>query len=733
MTLSIWRYAHLALAIISSLFLLILAVTGVILAVDAIYEKTPPYRVTETENITLAQVVPTLREVYPEIIEISVDHNQFVSIDAMDEEGNMVQGYINPTTGEVLGELQTKSDFIQWTTALHRSLFLKTPGRIIIGAVSFLLMLITISGLVLIIKRQQGLRHFFDKINKDFFAQYFHVVSGRLLLIPIFIIALTGTYLFMIRLDLIPKPTENVEHPLAEEGEGEIIPVEEFPIFKETKLVNIEKLEFPFMPDDPDEFFVLKLRDRTVTINQISGAPVEETYFAYTEVLEKLNLDLHTGRTNILWAIILGIASLNIVFFIYTGFVITFKRTRTKVKNKYKAEEAQIILLVGSENGSTLFFANQILKQLLADGKTAHLTEMNQYRIFPQAERLLVFTSTFGQGTAPTNALQFEKLVAQFPQSQPVHFSVVGFGSKSYTDFCGYAETVDKLLAQQSWANRYLDLYTVNDKSTDEFVQWATAWTEKSLIPLATAPTLYSEKVAGLQKLKVVEKTVVTDENSTFKVLLKPISKVKFQSGDLLTVYPANDNRERFYSIGGNDGCIQLMVKLHPQGLGSGYLHDLTENQIIEGRVLANPNFHLPKQVPSVMMIANGTGIAPFLGMVMENNQQLPLYLYVGFRYNNSLAKQYQEFATAHINKKQLHSCQFAFSREQTSQYVMDLIRRDADFFTEQLEKGGVIMICGSLNMQHDVEAVLDNMTQQRYNKPLRHYKEQNQILTDCY
>src|SRR5690606_30055729 len=276
MTLSIWRYAHLALAIISSLFLLILAVTGVILAVDAIYEKTPPFRVTETENITLAQVVPTLREVYPEIIEISVDHNQFVSIDAMDEEGNMVQGYINPTTGEVLGELQTKSDFIQWTTALHRSLFLKTPGRIIIGAVSFLLMLITISGLVLIIKRQQGLRHFFDKINKDFFAQYFHVVSGRLLLIPIFIIALTGTYLFMIRLDLIPKPTENVEHPLAEEGEGEIIPVEEFPIFKETKLVNIEKLEFPFMPDDPDEFFVLKLRDRTVTINQISGAPVEE-------------------------------------------------------------------------------------------------------------------------------------------------------------------------------------------------------------------------------------------------------------------------------------------------------------------------------------------------------------------------------------------------------------------------------------------------------------------------
>jgi sulfite reductase (NADPH) flavoprotein alpha-component len=39
MTLSIWRYAHLALALISSVFLLILSVTGVILAVGAVNEK----------------------------------------------------------------------------------------------------------------------------------------------------------------------------------------------------------------------------------------------------------------------------------------------------------------------------------------------------------------------------------------------------------------------------------------------------------------------------------------------------------------------------------------------------------------------------------------------------------------------------------------------------------------------------------------------------------------------
>lgn len=212
MTLSIWRYAHLALAVVSSIFLIVLSITGVILAIDAVNERVPAYRTEDLKTISLAQSLTELRKVYPEIIEIAVDHNQFVSIDAIDQEGNTARGYIHPVTGKLLGEIKPKSDFVQWTTALHRSLFLKETGRILIGIVSFLLLLITISGIVLIAKRQQGLRNFFGKIHKDFFSQYFHVVSGRLLLIPIFILALTGTYLFMIRMDLIDKESKEIEH-----------------------------------------------------------------------------------------------------------------------------------------------------------------------------------------------------------------------------------------------------------------------------------------------------------------------------------------------------------------------------------------------------------------------------------------------------------------------------------------------------------------------------------------
>src|SRR5690606_16282844 len=117
--------------------------------------------------------------------------------------------------------------------------------------------------------------------------------------------------------------------------------------------------------------------------------------------------DLHSGRTNSIWAIILGIASLNILLFIYTGFVITLKRCRTKIRNKYSSQNAEIVILVGSENGSTISFANKIHQQLLAKGHRSFLTMMNQYVSFPKVRNIFILTSTYGLGDAPSNADKF--------------------------------------------------------------------------------------------------------------------------------------------------------------------------------------------------------------------------------------------------------------------------------------------------------------------------------------
>ncbi|MDH0674155.1 PepSY domain-containing protein [Empedobacter sp. GD03861] len=729
MTLSIWRYAHLSLAILSSAFLVILSITGVILAVDAINEKSPAYKVENFDNITLAQVLPTLREHYFEIIEVKVDHNDFVTIDAMDEDGNSIKSYIDPTTGKKIGEIVPKSDFINWVTALHRSLFLKETGRAIVGVVSFLLMLISISGLILIVKRQQGILNFFTKVNKDSFSQYFHVVTGRWLLIPVLIIALTGTLIFLARLEPLVGQPKEIEHQVKENLQPKDLKDIEF--FKNTKLSSVEKIEFPFIPDDEAEPFIVHLRKKSVSVNQVNGTIISESLNPYSAIVEKFNIDLHTGRTNVIWAAILGIASLNILFFIWSGFVITFKRTKTKIgKNKYKANEAEIILLVGSENGATVGFASKIQEQFLANGKKSFIAQMNQYEIYPKAKQLIIFTSTYGIGDAPANAKKFEQLITQFPQNQSIEFSVVGFGSRAYSDYCGYAIKVDKWLNDQKWATQLLDLKTVNDKSPEEFTNWVIAYKETTDIPLATTPAMYVGKALELKNVKVISTTKITQEDATFKVILDV--KEKFKSGDLLAIYPESDHKERLYSVGKVDNKLQLIVKLHEFGLGSQYLYNLVQNSTIKARIVKNKAFRFPK-ASKVVMIANGTGIAPFLGMIDENSKNIETHLYCGFRHDNETTKSYQEFATKQIFTNHLSQFHIAFSREENKQYVMDLVNRDAKFFAETLQNGGILMICGALTMQHDVEKVLEQICQEHLNKSFEEFKTNGQFLTDCY
>ncbi|WP_144893325.1 PepSY domain-containing protein [Flavobacterium tiangeerense] len=731
MTLSFWRLSHLALALFSALFLILASVTGVILAVDAIQEKTPPYKVANFDTLTLDKTIVAVRKVYPDITSVRVDHNQFVILEGIDGQDQDVNAYIDPKTGKILGKPEKKNEFILWTTALHRSLFLKETGRFIVGFISMLLVLISISGLALLIKRQQSFRGLFSKIVKENFAQYYHIVLGRWSLIPILILAATGTFLtlekfnfFMDSTEKEAKNTTTITHtPTKKTAQS---------FFKNTLLSDIQKIEFPFS-DDPEENYIITLGDKEIEVNQLTGAIVRVTPFPLQTLISSWSLNLHTGRTSILWALILGFASINILFFIYSGFAMTLKRRSSRIKNKFKKDQSNIIILVGSENGSTLVFANAIQKQLIAAGNKVFLTELNSYQTYPQAEHILVFTATHGLGDAPANATKFTSLVNQNGQNQKINFSVLGFGSRAYPDFCEFATTVDSVLEEQDWAVRLLDLQTVNDKSVAEFIEWVRLWNAKTGILLATTPSLYNAVPKGLKKLVVLDKTEVTPTDLTFIMNLGYAKRNKIKSGDLLAIYPANDNQERLYSVGMLQDTMQLVVKLHPHGLGSRYLYHLKKGDVFEGRILPNPSFYFPVQATKIAMISNGTGIAPFLGMVDQNKTKVPTYLYCGFRKKTETVQGYEFFLNEMIEKKRLTEFHVALSREENAMYVMDLIQRDDSFFIELLGSGGVIMICGSLAMQQDVERVLDTICLEHTGVGIAFYKNKNQILSDCY
>ncbi len=731
MTLSIWRYAHLSLAIIASLFLVMASLSGAILAYDAVQEKVPSYKSKGFDTLSVADLLVAVDHKYEEISEITIDHNSYVSIKAMDSEGMDVEAIIDPANGNVLTKPLQKSDFMLWVTAFHRSLFLKETGRLMIGIVSFLLILISISGLMLVIQRQRSLSRFFGKIVKTYFAQYFHVVSGRIMLLPILLLAITGTYLSMARFQFFEQPTEpKINVPAAKDDNWQRQP-EKFEKFKAIPLAQVQKIEFPF-GDDPSEYFTLKLKDRTLYVNQFDERLFQEVVLPKTQVWETISLDWHTGRSNNVLAIILGLASINILFFVYSGFVIALRRDRTKIKNKYKATQAEYVLLVGSEMGSSLFFADTIHKQLLALGKKSFLAQLNDYEIYPEAKHLLVFTSTYGLGDAPSNASKVLGLITNSPQQQEIEYAVIGFGARAYPDFCQFAKDLDVFLGKQTWAKATVQLHTVDDKSTSDFVKWVAAWNQHSGLELSTTPATYAQKARKLSKLLVLEKTELTGDEHSFRVTLACPNSEPFQSGDLLAIYPADDGRERLYSIAKVDGHLQLLIKHYPNGLGSDFLYRLQVGDTLMARIVKNNKFHRPRN-KKVIMIANGTGIAPFLGMIAQHKGHEQNELYAGFRQSSPLIVQHQEFLNAQKQKGRLSNYQLAWSRAAIKQYVMDLIKKDQQYIADSLKSGAVLMLCGSLAMQNDVEQLLEQICQEHIGLSLTHYKNKEQFLTDCY
>jgi sulfite reductase (NADPH) flavoprotein alpha-component len=344
----------------------------------------------------------------------------------------------------------------------------------------------------------------------------------------------------------------------------------------------------------------------------------------------------------------------------------------------------------------------------------------------------LVITATYGLGDAPTNAAKFLAKLKQNPQPNQLGFSVLGFGSHAYPEFCKFAYEVNNALLKEDWANPLLEIHTVNDKSPVEFENYTNVLSQKLNIPITVSSDFLTVKPKKLQNLEVIEKTAIAHEDGAFLIKFRCLEKVRFTSGDLLAIFPANDYRERLYSIGKVDDEIQLSVKLHPNGLGSSFLYNLNNGDKIQAVVNKNKHFHFPKKAKQVIMISNGTGIAPFLGMIDENKNKIETQLYCGFR-DTSSYELYRLGIENYLETKRVSQVNVAYSREGEKIYVKDLVLRDGLLIADALKNNGIIMICGSLAMQQMVLEILETICQKNNGKSLSFYQSRNQIMSDCY
>ena len=727
MIISFWRYSHLALAVSSFLLLIAASVSGIVLAFEPIDQKLQEYKIQGADTISVAQSIGNIKNNFTDIQAVTMDDNGFVTAHITDTAGINQEIFINPFTAEKLGKPQKQKLLFEWMTNFHRSLFLKNTGRAIVGVVSFLLILSVVSGVFLIIQRQKGIKRFFSKIEKTGFNQYNHVVFGRIFLIFILAIALSGAYLSAYRFFLEEKKPGLVidENKLTEEP---LLSVESFPIFNQIKLKEVKKLSFPFS-DFPEDYFTIETADKLIAVNQFTGNILAQQSFSKSYQLANFSLRWHAGRSGIVWASVLMVATFYILFFIYSGFAITLKRMSGTVKNKFKAADCSIIILVGSENGKTYLFAGSVFKQLIKFGYKVYLTDLNNYEKFPKAKQMLVFASTYGEGDAPSNGNKFLELLHAVPQNQTIQYSIIGFGSRAYKQYCKFAFDIQTAFQNKTWASEAISIKTVDDGSLEDFSVWIKEWSEMIHQALFVDELALSTK-KNLQKWVVSHKSELSTSND-FTISFSTTKKTKIFSGDLLSIYPKNDHRERLYSIGVYNNQSNIVVKKHQYGIGSNYLYNLNIGDTIQARVVKNTHFRLPKVKSDLVFISNGTGIGPFLGMIDENTGNKNISLYCGFRLVESF-KAYENMVAGFLKSKKLDKVVVAYSRNEIKKYVYHLLLEDDENIWLKLSTGATFMICGSLMMYKDVMNTLDEICRKNHTD-ISYFIDKDQIIHDCY
>nr|HMP30466.1 PepSY domain-containing protein [Saprospiraceae bacterium] len=155
-----WRRVHQLCTVFVGLFILLASVTGIVLAIEPLVLSKNSVSRAITEDLTYVQFVDQLQDQFIEIFSIEIDPYQNIKVQGISESNDDIV-YINAQTLKAVVPPQQFNDIFQFSRDLHRSLFLKTPGRILMGLAALGLLILVISGIGLQIRRAGGLNNIF--------------------------------------------------------------------------------------------------------------------------------------------------------------------------------------------------------------------------------------------------------------------------------------------------------------------------------------------------------------------------------------------------------------------------------------------------------------------------------------------------------------------------------------------------------------------------------------------
>lgn len=709
------RKLHSIPGLIAALLLMVVALSGAVLSVFPALERAQAESAADIDVATLAaRVCARLPGVQTLVRQPS---GTIVAYHLVGQEQKA--SVIDPASGNAIADYRA-SALQRWVKNLHRKLLLDDPGRVAVGVAAGSMLFIVISGLLLLARRMGGWRRLFGPVRGNA-LQRLHDESARIVLVGLVLSAATGVLMSLSTFGLLPEG--GGADPLADvqPSATTAMPLSRMPALQSVALSRLQQLKLA-SPDDPTDVIELDTADGAGAVDPATGNWLAYSPFDGWQRLHATVRMLHTGDG--LWwlALLLGVAALAVPLLAVTGTLMWVRRRQAlpRLGGNVAAQEADTVLLVGSESNTTWGFAVALHDALRRAGLKVHTAAMNDAAArYRSARRLLVLTATYGDGEAPESARQFIGKLACLTVGPDTSFAVLGFGDRQFPQFCGYARRVHEALAAKGLAPLRTP-GTVDRQSEPEFRQWCD-WLAQALG--CTLDIRYQPLLPRTTTLKLVSRTDYGADPQTVTAVLRfaPADPAPrpwrsnplpaFDTGDLLGVLPPDGAAPRYYSLASAaaDGVVEICVRRHPDGACSSYLTSLQPGATIQAFVRPHESFRPAAGAAPVILVGAGTGIGPLIGFARHNPPQRPMHLYFGARDADD-GFLYRDELDRLVSDQRLHTLTTAFSRSPARAYVQDRLVADAPRLRQLVAQGAQILVCGGRKMAEGVAAAWERI-----------------------
>lgn len=711
-----WKAIHRWLGLTVGALAVVLGLTGAMLAIDPVQQawEAPAAAV----DLPVATLVERMARSVPGAQEIRRLPSGAIVVFSF--AGDQPQAsYVDPANGRVLGAWQP-SALPRWVKNLHRSLLLGDAGRWGAAGIALTMGLLCVSALVLLLRRMGGWRRLAARVRGTL-AQRIHVVTGRVVLAILCLTSLTALTMSASTLGLVELDTRAEPDVLSMVTGKPDLSGAQLATLQGLAVKELRKLTFPDATDPEDTWKVATAQGQG-WIDRYSGQMLVWQDASLAQRVYDLAVVLHTGEAAWPWAVVLGLVGASVLLFWLSGVVIWWqaRRLAPHITGNAPLAQADVLIFVASEGGSTWGFAQTLQDALSKVGHRVHTSALENFRTTPATRQVFVLAATYGEGQAPAHASHALEHIAKLDASA-VPVTVLGFGDRQFPAFCAFAKALDQTLRARGWP-ALAPLECIHQQSAQQFARWGAALAQAlgeplvlehiPRVPPTTALTLMvgQDYPGASGQAAAILRFVWPAQGLAAR--LRGHGLARFAAGDLVGIVPPGSAVPRYYSLasGWEDGFLEICVRQMPGGLCSTHLLGLHTGDSIAAFIRPNPGFALPRTRRPVLLIGAGTGVAPLAGFIRRNDRKIPMHLYFGGR-DPARDFYFGPELQRWLAEGRLASLQTAFSRvPDGGGYVQDALRRDAERVRGLVAQGALVRVCGSRAMAQGVAEALDTV-----------------------